>query len=187
MKIAWLVFAAVLLTACGRSESPAKAGDPSFSAAGDTAPPSARAPAVAPVVDLRSGRSPADYVQALEAFMRDNPNLQVIVGKGWDPAVFGTRAPHKAQLDQVSDFVPIVLISRDRHSIWTNSEGLAAAGINSDTPDPEGGVIERDENGLPTGLLRGKSAVALLEKIIPRSAGSQLEPDDPRHDQPDTK
>ncbi|MFC6977372.1 amidohydrolase family protein [Microbulbifer taiwanensis] len=119
--------------------------------------------------------------------MRDNPELQVIVGKGWDATAFGAVPPHKAQLDQVSDFVPIVLISRDHQSVWTNSEGLAAAGINSDTPDPEGGVIEKDENGLAIGVLRGQGAVKLLEKTISPSGGGQLQTDDARHDQPDAR
>lgn len=199
MKIVWLACTAALLVACGRPEAPADRGGERKPAAETVEVPTAERqrpapepeplhlPGVERLLDLRGGRSPADYVRAVEKFMRDNPDLQVIVGKGWDAAAFGASPPHKAQLDQVSDLIPIVLISRDHHSIWTNSEGLAAAGINSDTPNPEGGVIEKDDNGLAIGLLRGEGAVELLEKIIPRSGGSQLQADDARHDQPDTQ
>ncbi|WP_250461711.1 amidohydrolase family protein [Microbulbifer litoralis] len=191
MKIVWLVCVAALLVACGRpdgaqerSSSSAPAAEPQQS---DPEQKALHLPGVERLLDLRGGRTPADYVQAVKKFMRENPDLQVIVGKGWDAAAFGATQPHKAQLDQVSDFVPIVLISRDHKSIWTNSEGLAAAGINTDTPDPPGGTIEKDEGGLPNGLVRG-AAVELLERIIPRSDGSgELEADNPRHDQPDTE
>ncbi|MFC6633760.1 amidohydrolase family protein [Microbulbifer taiwanensis] len=199
MKTVWLVCLAALLVACGRPEAPRSgSGDSGPTANGAALSPAEPRPAapeqeplsvpgVERLVDLRGGRSAADYVQAVEKFMRDNPELQVIVGKGWDATAFGAVPPHKAQLDQVSDFVPIVLISRDHQSVWTNSEGLAAAGINSDTPDPEGGVIEKDENGLAIGVLRGQGAVKLLEKTISPSGGGQLQTDDARHDQPDAR
>ncbi|WP_170833182.1 amidohydrolase [Microbulbifer marinus] len=119
------------------------------------------------MVDLYGGRSIRDYQDAVAEFIRANPDRQVIVGKGWDNTVFAEQPPHKDQLDQVNDLIPIVLFSSDHHSIWTNSEALAAAGINSDTPEPEGGVIETDENGIAIGVLREQSAMALVEKIIP--------------------
>ncbi|MCX2782810.1 amidohydrolase family protein [Microbulbifer thermotolerans] len=189
MKPVWLICAAALLVACGRPEPPADEGGGPVAElpSGQLQERPLELPGVERAVDLRAGRSPEDYVRAVADFMRDNPDLQVIVGKGWDAAAFGTARPHKALLDQVSDFVPIVLISRDHMSIWTNSEGLAAAGINSDTPNPEGGVIEKDENGLAIGVLRGRSAVALLEKIIPRAADAQPESNNTQRNPADTQ
>lgn len=118
-------------------------------------------------VGLYDGSSVADYQQAVADYIEANPEQQVIVGRGWDRLVFADGPPHKAQLDHVNDLIPIVLYSSDLHSIWANSEAVAAAGIGNDTPDPAGGVIERDETGLVTGILRGRSAMALVEKIIP--------------------
>lgn len=122
-------------------------------------------------VDLYSGNGVGDYREAVAKFIREHPDHQVIVGEGWDNTVFAGQPPHKGQLDQVSDTIPIVLFSSDRRSIWANSEALAAAGINNDTPDPPGGVIEKDDTGLAIGVLRGESAMALVEKIIPEKSG----------------
>lgn len=118
-------------------------------------------------VDLYTGKSVADYREAVAKYIREHPDRQVIVGKGWNNTAFAGQPLHKGQLDQVSDTIPIVLFSSDHRSIWANSEALAAAGIDNDTPDPPGGAIEKDDTGLAIGVLRGDSAVALVGKIIP--------------------
>jgi predicted amidohydrolase YtcJ len=75
--------------------------------------------------------------------------------------------PHRTQLDDAAPNNPVVLFSKDRHSIWVNSLALAMAGIDKDTPDPDGGVIERDPNTHePTGILR-ENAQALINRVIP--------------------
>jgi predicted amidohydrolase YtcJ len=69
----------------------------------------------------------------------------------WSPAVEPTRQA----LDEVSGEVPVALQARDGHSLWLNSAALARA--NGDLLVP-GGVVETDERGEPTGLLREESA-----------------------------
>lgn len=190
-EMKWICALAIpllLLSACGRDE--VQSGPDETARVQDAepeAPEPLSLPGVERLVDLRSGKSPRDYQRAVGEFIRANRDLQVIVGAGWDPAAFAGGAPHKDLLDQVDDFVPIVLFSRDRSTAWVNSEALAAAGIDAGTPNPAGGTIEKDSGGLPIGLVRG-TAVALVERIIPRSDGSgELESDNPRHDQPDTE
>jgi len=57
-------------------------------------------------------------------------------------------------LDRASPDRPAIILDDLGHSVWTNSLGLAAAGINSTTPDPDGGEIGRDPNtGRLTGVL----------------------------------
>jgi predicted amidohydrolase YtcJ len=51
--------------------------------------------------------------------------------------------------------VPVALMSRDYHSLWLNSAALARAGGDLDAP---GGVVERDDRGEPTGVLRENAA-----------------------------
>jgi hypothetical protein len=120
------------------------------------------------MVNLYQGKSVRDYQEALAKFIGENPDRQVIVGRGWDSTLFISAPPHKDQLDQVNDQIPILLFSRDHRSIWVNSEALAAAGIDSRTQNPQGGAIEKDETGLPTGLVR-ENAMQLVEKIIPQN------------------
>ena len=57
-------------------------------------------------------------------------------------------------LDAVCPARPVLLYSRDFHNLWLNGAALAAAGINSATPDPDGGVIVRDAAGEANGLLQ---------------------------------
>ena len=63
------------------------------------------------------------------------------------------RHPTRHDLDHISPRHPVRLDHRSGHATVLNSLGLQMAGINADTPDPVGGVIERDTNGEPTGVL----------------------------------
>ncbi|WP_226644160.1 amidohydrolase [Microbulbifer variabilis] len=118
-------------------------------------------------INLFSENSIEDYHLAVSRYIRENPEQQVIVGDGWSMQAFSAETPHKGILDQINDLIPIILFSSDRSSIWTNSEGLAAAGINNDSENPVDGFIEKNEHGIATGWLRGSGAVALMEKLIP--------------------
>jgi predicted amidohydrolase YtcJ len=69
----------------------------------------------------------------------------------WAPAV----EPTKEALDAVSGAVPVALMSKDYHSLWVNSAALAR--VEGDLQVP-GGVVERDERGEPTGVLREECA-----------------------------
>jgi predicted amidohydrolase YtcJ len=75
-------------------------------------------------------------------------------GLGWRDAGW-TEPPSRAALDAVAPGVPVALMSRDYHSLWLNSAALARAGGHLDVP---GGVVERDELGEPTGVLRENAA-----------------------------
>ena len=58
-------------------------------------------------------------------------------------------------LDAVANGHPIFLDDDSAHHGWANTKALELAGIvlSPDTPDPEGGVFVRDENGVPNGVL----------------------------------
>ena len=57
-------------------------------------------------------------------------------------------------LDQVAPDNPVLLRDISGHSAWANSRALGFAGIDASTPDPDGGIIEKDGAGSPTGVLR---------------------------------
>ena len=52
------------------------------------------------------------------------------------------------------------------HAAWASSAALRLAGIDRATPDPEGGIIQRDADGEPTGILL-ENAVRLVEAVLP--------------------
>jgi predicted amidohydrolase YtcJ len=76
-----------------------------------------------------------------------------VLGRGWDANRWAGQAPHRRVLDDVVPDLPVALQSHDMHALWVNSAALRVAGIHSGTPDPDGGHIERDATGEPTGLL----------------------------------
>src|SRR4051812_28562702 len=78
-----------------------------------------------------------------------------LLGRGWRSGDWQPRVePTKELLDEIAAETPIALMARDSHSVWLNSAALARA--NGDLQVP-GGVVERDEHGEPTGVLREES------------------------------
>jgi predicted amidohydrolase YtcJ len=78
------------------------------------------------------------------------------------------RLPNRQDLDPVSPHHPVWIIQQGGHYGSTNSLALKIAGITSDTPDPVGGLIERDAQGEPTGVFYNHRAMDLLRKAAPR-------------------
>ncbi|HZC30592.1 MAG TPA: amidohydrolase [Gaiellaceae bacterium] len=77
-------------------------------------------------------------------------------GSGWRSGDWTEgREPTKEDLDAVTGERPAALMAKDGHSLWLNSAGLAVAGGDLEV---EGGVVERDASGYPTGVLREESA-----------------------------
>lgn len=88
-----------------------------------------------------------------------------VVGGQWDVSALG-QTPHRRMLDAVAPDIPVLLRDTSGHSAWVNSRALAAAAVTRDTPNPEGGIIERDANGELTGVLR-ELAVDMIRAHIP--------------------
>jgi predicted amidohydrolase YtcJ len=112
------------------------------------------------------------YQQTIADFISYTPGLTALQGAGWINAVFGPNGPTAAMLDEVVADIPAVLYSEDYHSAWVNSKSLELAGITGETPDPAGGIIERDENGNPLGTLR-ETAMDLVAGVIPPYTNEQ--------------
>jgi predicted amidohydrolase YtcJ len=76
-------------------------------------------------------------------------------GRGWRSADWSPAVePTKQALDEIAGDTPVALMARDSHSLWLNSAALARADGNLEVP---GGVVELDEQGEPTGVLREES------------------------------
>lgn len=95
-----------------------------------------------------------------------------IVGQGWDQGylrecIDGEREfPHRADLDAATTEHPVCLTDFSGHLIWVNTEALRLAGVTAHTEPPAGGVIDRDERGDATGILR-ESGQAVVQSLIP--------------------
>ncbi|WP_445360835.1 amidohydrolase [Microbulbifer sp. EKSA005] len=118
-------------------------------------------------LDLSTYKTVEGYENSVRKFIQANPEKQLVVGSGWRHVIFAPHRPHKAILDQINDLIPIILFSEDGASVWTNSEGIAAAGIDMESNFSEGGRIEKDEDGLPIGIFHGREAVEVFSRLIP--------------------
>jgi len=105
-------------------------------------------------LNLEGTGSIAELVSRVETELQGVPAGQVVSGRGWIETGWPEgRMPTAADLDAVSPDHPVILGRADGHALVANSAALSAAGITDDTPDVEGGKIERDAAGKATGIL----------------------------------
>ena len=91
-----------------------------------------------------------------------------IVGGGWDETLWPVKAlPTRWDVDEVSSSHPVFLTRVDGHIAVANTRALQLASITVATRDPDGGKIDRDEAGTPTGILREKAQEA-VDAAIPK-------------------
>ncbi|MFV8750326.1 amidohydrolase [Nannocystaceae bacterium ST9] len=125
-------------------------------------------------VDLAAVESVDALVEAVATWAEQHPDAAWVRGGGWDMASFAGSL-HASQLDvAVLADRPVFLISVDGHSALVNAVALARAGIDASTPDPPRGRIERDDEGVPTGILH-EAAIDLVADRIPPHADAQVD------------
>jgi len=91
-----------------------------------------------------------------------------VLGRGWDQDLFAERRyPTRDDLDKAAGDHPVLLVRACGHCSVVNSKALELARVTAATPDPAGGLIERDADGRPTGVLHERAA-GLVREIIPR-------------------
>jgi predicted amidohydrolase YtcJ len=114
----------------------------------------------------------ADIVALVKARAAQSKPGDWIIGFGWnDSKLADHRYIRASDLDPVSPNNPVYLDHVSGHLAAANSVALKLAGITRDTPDPQGGVIERDANGEATGIVKD-TAMPLVGDRLP------LEPPD---------
>jgi predicted amidohydrolase YtcJ len=96
-----------------------------------------------------------------------------ILGRGWDHTLWGGGWPSKKDLDEVAPANPVFLSRVDGHTNWANSLALQKAGITRATPNPQGGEIEHDSAGEPTGILK-ETAGGLAARVVPAPTHEEM-------------
>ena len=115
-------------------------------------------------VRLEGARSLDEAVARVAEAVRGAAPGRWLRGTGWRSGEWSPEVePTRAALDAVTGDVPVALMAKDGHSLWLNSAGLAAA--NGDLQVP-GGVVELDERGEPSGVLREESAWHFRETYV---------------------
>ena len=118
-------------------------------------------------VDLTGAGSLAEMLARIDAFQKGEPAGHWLTGGGWDHTLWAEkRLPTRQDLDKVTGGHPAFLVRIDGHIAVANSAALAAARITGKTVAPEGGAIDKDERGEPTGIVR-EGAQGLISKVVP--------------------
>lgn len=116
--------------------------------------------------DLSFARSYQDVVRATsESADRLEPGEWVLGGR-WDHESWASKQlPAHDDLSRALPENPVWLTRVDGHAGLANAEAMQRAGVTSETPDPPGGAILRDEEGEPTGVFID-NAMSLIERAI---------------------
>ncbi|TAG87893.1 MAG: amidohydrolase, partial [Bacteroidetes bacterium] len=113
-------------------------------------------------------------LRILKNYHEKNPDKKWIIGRGWDQNLWSNNQfPNKKELDKLFPNTPVYLTRIDFHAALVNQKALDLANIDSNTPQPIGGTIEK-ENGLLTGILID-NAMQLVNEKIPASSLEEIE------------
>lgn len=126
-------------------------------------------------VELEDARSVQEIIERVSTMADKLGPGQWITGANWsEDQLEEKRRPLRADLDKAAPENPVVLTRAGGHSAVGNSLALKAAGITRATPDPDRGVIEKDPNGEPNGVVRERND--LFMRHVPRPARESLRP-----------
>ncbi len=123
---------------------------------------------------LRDADTPAAFTRRVGAAAAVLPPGQWLQGGNWDADRWGGELPKRQWIDAVTPDTPVAVIRYDLHMLLLNSAALKLAGIDRNTPDVPGGVIERDGKGEPTGILKD-AARSLATRVIPKPSDAMVE------------
>ncbi len=119
---------------------------------------------------------PVNTIAELQAeishFIATSPianDYKVAIGFNYDDSqLVEQRHPNRHDLDAVSTEIPIVVMHQSGHIGAYNSKALEIMGITAETPDPAGGVIERESDGkTPNGVMQENAHFMIFFRLIP--------------------
>jgi len=124
-------------------------------------------------VDLTGSATLADMQHRIGLKVNKAEPGTWIVGSGWDHTLWpGQPLPTRQDIDVMTNGHPAIFVRIDGHIAIANTAALEAAGITGKTAAPQGGKIDVDSQGQPTGILR-ESAQGLVFAKAPPPTPSQ--------------
>lgn len=122
---------------------------------------------VSKYLQLHDCREKSSVISKIKNSLCNYQKDEWIFGIGWDDHDWPQKTDlHATDLDAIAPDNPVVLFRCDTHMFWVNSVALKLGGIDKNTPQPDGGKIEKDYDGNPTGILLDK-AMQIIHRIIP--------------------
>ncbi len=124
-------------------------------------------------IELGDVGSIAEIQNLIRAKAEELGDGEWITGYGWsEDELIEDRRPMRQDLDEAAPDNPVTLTRAGGHSAVVSTLALTLADITNTTPDPEGGVIERDQNGTATGIIRERQNI--VGRLVPDSTYDEL-------------
>ena len=124
-------------------------------------------------VDMTGVKSLEEFRTRLQKKVDEAKAGDWITGAGWDETLWPVKVtPSRWDLDEVANGHPVFLTRIDGHIAVANTRALQLGSVTLATRDPQGGHIDRNENGEPTGILRETAQSAVLQ-VIPKPTHAQ--------------
>ncbi len=122
-----------------------------------------------------SVKSIADIKAAIRESARNTPKDEWIIGSDYHEFYLAEkRHPNRHDLDEAAPEHPVAIFHRSLHACVLNTKALSLAGITKETPEPRGGVIERElDTGQPSGILF-EMAGYIRQKVLPPMSEDEL-------------
>ncbi len=125
-------------------------------------------------VNLVGTKSLSEMQTRIAAGVKTRAAGEWVLGRGWDHTLWpGQKLPTRQDLDAVTGDHPAFFVRVDGHIAIANTAALKAAGVTGQTQPPQGGSIDHDANGEPTGIVREGAQELITSKIPPPSAAQR--------------
>jgi predicted amidohydrolase YtcJ len=116
---------------------------------------------------------PENYANDVEKAIEEHTGDAWLLGWGHllETVLKAKRDPKKI-LDDVAPDRPVAIMEQTSHSVWCNSKALKLLGYNATTPNPTGGIIMKNKNGEPNGILVDNAGEILMSLALKPTAKS---------------
>jgi len=124
-------------------------------------------------IELGGVSSIAEIQELVVAKIAEIGEGEWITGYGWsEDELDEGRRPLRADLDAVAPNNPIIFTRAGGHSAVVNTLALDLANVTLETPQPDGGVIERGEDGELNGIIRERQGI--VGYLVPDSTYEEI-------------
>jgi predicted amidohydrolase YtcJ len=117
-------------------------------------------------INLVGTKSLEEMKQRIAARAKTAAPGEWLLGRGWDHTLWADKKlPSRQDIDSETGDHPAIFVRVDGHIAVANTAALKAMDISAQSPDPEGGKIDHDQQGQPTGILRETAKDSVLGRI----------------------
>ncbi len=124
-------------------------------------------------IDLTESRSIEEIKELVRNKADELGEGEWITGYGWSEDFMAElRRPLRVDLDEAAPDNPVLITRAGGHSAVANSMALRQAEVTASTPQPDSGVIEKDERGELNGVIRERQDI--VSRLIPEPTNEEV-------------